>query len=135
MVCYANFTTCLFCFGGPVTKALYARLEPKIGIEMLQLRPSCEWCDKDLPSDSLDACICSYECTFCSDCVENVFSNVCPNCGGGFVSRPIRPKNEYRTGVSVKCQPPSNDRKISKYSLDEIVDFVKSIKAIEPNKR
>ena len=58
---------------------------------MLQLRPNCECCDKDLPPQALDARMCSYECTFCADCVESVLFNVCLNCGGGFVPRPIRP--------------------------------------------
>ncbi|HEX9591722.1 MAG TPA: DUF1272 domain-containing protein, partial [Bradyrhizobium sp.] len=53
----------------------------------LQLRPNCEYCDKDLPPASMEARICSYECTFCADCVENRLHNVCPNCGGGFVAR------------------------------------------------
>ena len=57
----------------------------------LQLRPNCEYCDKDLPPHSTDARICSYECTFCADCVENNSHNVCPNCGGGFTPRPITP--------------------------------------------
>src|SRR5262249_27924076 len=50
----------------------------------LQIRPNCEYCDKDLPPNATDACICSYECTFCADCVETKLHNVCPNCGGGF---------------------------------------------------
>lgn len=58
---------------------------------MLELRPNCECCDRDLPPDSAEARICSFECTFCADCVEGVFAGVCPNCGGAFVSRPIRP--------------------------------------------
>ena len=58
---------------------------------MLELRPNCERCDRDLPPDA-DARICSYECTFCAECAERVLENVCPNCGGGFVSRPIRPR-------------------------------------------
>ncbi len=49
----------------------------------LELRPNCEYCDKDLAPDATDARICSYECTFCADCVERYLSNVCPNCGGG----------------------------------------------------
>jgi uncharacterized protein len=52
----------------------------------LQLRPNCEYCDKDLPPNAVDARICSYECTFCADCVDNKLHNVCPNCGGGFVA-------------------------------------------------
>ena len=58
---------------------------------MLELRPSCEHCNKALPPASTEARICSYECTFCAACVESVLHNVCPNCGGGFVPRPIRP--------------------------------------------
>jgi len=54
----------------------------------LELRPNCEYCDKDLPPASTEAQICSYECTFCADCVDNILYNVCPNCGGGFVPRP-----------------------------------------------
>ena len=60
---------------------------------MLELRPNCEYCDKDLPPDAADARICSYECTFCADCVEHVLLNVCPNCGGGFVAAPDPPEN------------------------------------------
>lgn len=58
---------------------------------MLALRPNCECCDKDLPPESNDALICTFECTFCSNCVETVLNNVCPNCSGNFVQRPIRP--------------------------------------------
>jgi uncharacterized protein len=58
---------------------------------MLELRPNCECCDKDLPPDSAEAMICTFECTFCADCVENVLKGVCPNCGGNLVIRPIRP--------------------------------------------
>ena len=60
---------------------------------MLELRPSCENCDKALPPHSEEAMICTFECTFCSNCVEEIMKNVCPNCGGGFEKRPIRPKN------------------------------------------
>ena len=58
---------------------------------MLQLRPSCECCNVDLPPESADARICSFECTFCANCVDGVLHGVCPNCGGGFVARPRRP--------------------------------------------
>lgn len=61
---------------------------------MLEIRPSCEHCDKALPDDSTEAMICTYECTFCASCVESVLHNVCPNCGGGFEKRPVRPKAE-----------------------------------------
>lgn len=58
---------------------------------MLELRPNCEACDRELPPDSDVAMICTFECTFCADCVEHRFDFVCPNCGGNFVARPIRP--------------------------------------------
>ncbi len=73
----------------------------------LELRPNCECCDKDLPPEATDAMICTFECTFCADFVENVLSNVCPNCGGGFARRPIRPSREWRLGLSVARRPPS----------------------------
>lgn len=58
---------------------------------MLALRPNCECCDKDLPPDSREAMICTFECTFCVDCVEGTLGGTCPNCGGEFTSRPVRP--------------------------------------------
>lgn len=58
---------------------------------MLELRPVCERCHAVLPPASPDAFICSFECTFCRDCVEGDLAGVCPNCGGHFVPRPIRP--------------------------------------------
>lgn len=57
---------------------------------MLQLRPGCECCDTDLPPDSGLARICSFECTFCADCAENVLDGRCPNCGGELLPRPRR---------------------------------------------
>jgi hypothetical protein len=58
---------------------------------MLALRPNCECCDRDLPPDSRGAMICTFECTFCKDCVDGPLKGVCPNCGGNFAYRPIRP--------------------------------------------
>jgi hypothetical protein len=58
---------------------------------MLELRPNCECCDRDLPPASQDARICTFECTFCAACAEGTFEGVCPNCGGDFTPRPIRP--------------------------------------------
>ena len=63
---------------------------------MLELRPTCEHCNKALPPASLDARICTYECTFCATCVDDVLHNVCPNCGGGFVPRPVRPAANWK---------------------------------------
>ncbi|NQY31173.1 MAG: DUF1272 domain-containing protein [Flavobacteriaceae bacterium] len=60
---------------------------------MLEIRPNCEHCNKDLPNDSTEALICTFECTFCVDCVTDIFNQICPNCGGGFEKRPIRPLN------------------------------------------
>ena len=59
---------------------------------MLELRPNCECCDRDLANGDPDARICSYECTFCASCVENRLGGRCPNCGGGLVLRPTRPE-------------------------------------------
>ncbi len=58
---------------------------------MLELRPNCECCDRDLPPDAADAMICSFECTFCNACATNVLAGRCPNCGGELVRRPVRP--------------------------------------------
>jgi len=58
---------------------------------VLQLRPNCECCDRDLPPDSAEAMICTFECTFCRDCATVVLHGTCPNCGGELVARPRRP--------------------------------------------
>jgi hypothetical protein len=63
---------------------------------MLELRPSCENCNKELKPNSLEALICSFECTFCKTCVDTVLENICPNCGGGFSPRPIRPAKNWK---------------------------------------
>lgn len=77
---------------------------------MLTLRPNCECCDCDLPADSQLARICTYECTFCADCVERRLGGRCPNCGGNLVERPIRPpamlaKHPASTERVIKAQP------------------------------
>ncbi|RYV52785.1 DUF1272 domain-containing protein [Pengzhenrongella frigida] len=71
---------------------------------MLELRPNCECCDRDLPPTSADAWICSFECTFCATCVLDVLHGVCPNCGGNFAPRPIRPDR------ALAANPPSGVR-------------------------
>ena len=71
---------------------------------MLELRPNCEWCDRDLPPESPDAMICTYECTWCSDCVETNLQGVCPNCGGNLERRPVRP------AALLAQDPPSTTR-------------------------
>ena len=101
----------------------------------LQLRPNCEYCDKDLPPHATDARICSYECTFCADCVADKLDNVCPNCGGGFVPRPIRPAHEWRPGVSVEKQPASTNRVRLKHGPDDIAAHSRRIRDILPERR
>ena len=71
---------------------------------MLLLKPNCECCDKDLPPTATDVRICTFECTFCAECAEVRFHNTCPNCGGNFVPRPIRP------AARLKNFPASTDR-------------------------
>lgn len=100
----------------------------------LELRPNCEMCDMDLPPDAQTAHICSYECTFCADCVEKL-RNVCPNCGGGFVPRPIRPANEWRPGVSLAHQPPSDKRRALKYDLENIAAHSARVAETPPEAR
>ena len=71
---------------------------------MLELRPSCECCDCDLPPESSQARICSFECTFCATCVEQKLGGLCPNCGGELLARPRRPENKLANN------PPSRER-------------------------
>jgi uncharacterized protein len=101
----------------------------------LQLRPNCEYCDRDLPPNSTLARVCSYECTFCADCVESKLANVCPNCGGGFVPRPIRPAREWRTGVSLEKHPPSTKRVHLKYVFDDVAAHSARVRDIPPEQR
>ena len=102
---------------------------------MLEMRPNCEWCDKDLPPDAPDAQICSYECTFCAGCVEAHLRNVCPNCGGGFAPRPIRPANEWRPGVCSTKQVASRRRVHLKWPPEDIAAFVERVRTIDPATR
>jgi hypothetical protein len=102
---------------------------------MLELRPNCELCDKTLPPSATDARICTYECTFCADCVENKLHNVCPNCGGGFSPRPIRPATSYRPGVGLSVHPASAKRIHTRFSREELADFSSKLKSIPPTER
>ena len=102
---------------------------------MLELRPNCELCDRDLPPDSDDARVCTYECTFCATCVDTVLHNVCPNCGGGFVQRPIRPSRAHRQGVSLEHQPASDKRVVTSRGDAEIAAFVERLRGIPPEDR
>ncbi len=96
---------------------------------MLDLRPNCEYCDKDLPPAATDARICSYECTFCAGCVATHLHNVCPNCGGGFQPRPIRP-----SGKLVR-NPASAQRVHLKKDKADVAAFVAALKSTAPEKR
>src|ERR1700750_1300201 len=102
---------------------------------MLQLRPNCEYCDKDLPPASPEARICSYECTFCAACVADVLRNVCPNCGGGFVPRPVRPAMARRPGVSLADHPASSERRHLKWDRATLAAFTESVAGIRPEQR
>lgn len=93
---------------------------------MLELRQCCENCGKNLPNESSDAMICSYECTYCKECVDNVLENVCPNCGGGFEKRPTRPKN------GLEKYPMRSDKVIKPISDNK---YLESNKNIDPRKR
>jgi len=75
---------------------------------MLEIRPTCEQCNKKLPANSKDAMICTFECTFCASCVEDLLKDVCPNCGGDFTKRPIRPEyllEKYPASTKVVYNP------------------------------
>ncbi|MEZ5658613.1 MAG: DUF1272 domain-containing protein [Burkholderiaceae bacterium] len=102
---------------------------------MLELRPNCEYCDRDLPPASPEARICSYECTFCADCVAQRLHNVCPNCGGGFMPRPIRPRVARRPGVGLAHQPASQERRRLKHAPAEIERFSAELADIAPQDR
>ncbi|MGH1358881.1 MAG: DUF1272 domain-containing protein [Burkholderiaceae bacterium] len=102
---------------------------------MLELRANCEYCDTDLPAASTDACICSYECTFCRRCVDEVLFNVCPNCGGGFSARPVRPQTAWRERTGLEYAPASTRRVHTKYTVEQLAEFTGRIKDIDPENR
>ncbi len=102
---------------------------------MLELRPTCENCNRELPPHATDARICSYECTFCARCVTEVLDNVCPNCGGGFEPRPIRPQRPCRDGVCLDRQPAS-DKRVHKPVNGEVHSrFSAVVRNITPEQR
>jgi hypothetical protein len=96
---------------------------------MLALRPTCECCGKPLPPDARDAMICSFECTFCESCVTSRLQNVCPNCGGGFQLRPVRPK------ARLESRPASTDVHAAGIDEDQHCAFVDRYGAILPSDR
>lgn len=104
---------------------------------MLELRPNCELCDRDLPPHSEDARICSYECTYCAECVDGVLRNVCPTCGGGFAPRPLRPLKAWRPELNLGLanHPAGTRRRHSKFTVDEIESHVSRIAPLAPRDR
>ena len=96
---------------------------------MIEYRPGCENCDKDLPVASTDAMICAFECTFCRDCVTDVLHNVCPNCTGGFQQRPVLVK-KY-----ISRYPPAAARLYKPVDLEEFNKKLKQYKNIPPQDR
>jgi hypothetical protein len=102
---------------------------------VLALRPNCELCDVDLPPGAPNARICSYECTFCADCVDGVLANVCPNCGGGFVPRPIRPRNAWREGTGLVSDPPDAHRRQPRYTREQIAALTEALRDTPPAER
>jgi len=102
---------------------------------MLELRPVCENCNALLPADSTDAMICSFECTFCRSCVENILHNVCPNCAGGFCPRPVRPKTDWKNSDYLGAYPASTTVKHRPVDLREHQEMAAIIKGIPPERR
>jgi len=102
---------------------------------MLELRPICENCATALPPSATDAMICSFECTFCARCVADVLDNVCPNCGGGFCPRPIRPQANWNDGNCVATYPPSTTRRHHPVVGDVHRELVGRVGALGPEER
>ncbi len=102
---------------------------------MLEIRPVCENCNKALPPDSVEARICSFECTFCASCVEQLLENVCPNCGGGFERRPIRPSRNWKGGNFLGEKPASTEVRYRPVDVDAHAVFVARINKLPPEQR
>jgi len=102
---------------------------------VLELRPTCEHCGKSLPPAASDARICSYEFTFCATCVDDVLHDVCPNCGGGFVPRPIRPSRDWKDGNFLGKDPAGT--RVRYRPVDRVVHdrFSEAIRRIPPQER
>ena len=96
---------------------------------MLEIRPTCEQCDKLLPPNSTEAMICTFECTFCKDCVENILHNVCPNCGGGFEKRPVRPLK------LLKKYSPKKEKVFKPVDFEKFQPLLSKNKNIHPSDR
>jgi hypothetical protein len=102
---------------------------------MLELRPSCEHCNKSLPSASRAARICSFECTFCAACVDEILGNVCPNCGGGFVPRPIRPAKNWKGDNFLGKCPASTKVRHKPVDIEAHAVFSAALRLLSPERR
>lgn len=102
---------------------------------MLSLRPTCENCNKLLPADSSEARICSYECTYCAHCADTVLFNVCPNCGGGFTPRPIRPARNWKGNNHLGADPASTTIKHRPVDSAAHARFAATLRSIPPEQR
>lgn len=102
---------------------------------MLELRPCCEHCAADLPANSTEARICSFECTFCAACVDELLQNVCPNCGGGFSPRPVRPAHHGKNGNDTRHYPPSSVRKHRPVDLTAHRELMEKLRHLTPENR
>ncbi|MEX0291671.1 MAG: DUF1272 domain-containing protein [Flavobacteriaceae bacterium] len=96
---------------------------------MLEIRPNCEHCNKDLPNTSDEAMICSFECTYCAQCALELFQNVCPSCGGNFEKRPVRPPR------LTKKYPPSSKRIHDPKDLEKLAPLIIKNKHLKPSER
>ena len=103
---------------------------------MLELRPTCEHCNKALPPNSLEARICTYECTFCAACVDTVLgNNICPIYGGGFVPRPVRPVINWKDDNYLGKDPASTKVKHRPVNLAAYAKLVAAIDSLPAEKR
>jgi hypothetical protein len=102
---------------------------------MLELRPSCEHCQTALPPDSVEARVCSFECTFCARCVDERLGNVCPNCGGGFERRPVRPRRNWKNDNDLSHYPARVEPKHRTVDLEQHRRFAAEIEGILPRDR
>jgi hypothetical protein len=102
---------------------------------MLELRPTCEHCNRPLPPNATDAYICSFECTFCEACAQGVLGNVCPNCGGNFERRPIRPAEDRKGGNFLGHYPASTTVTHRPANLGDHQALRERLKAVPPSQR
>jgi len=96
---------------------------------MLEIKPICENCGKALPNGSDEAMICTFECTFCKECVDNILFNVCPNCGGGFEKRPTRPLH------LLAKYPASKIEYLKPLDKEKFKHLLEKFRSVEPEKR